>query len=729
MSDQINHLRNILMKKILTFIAILLFTLYAQSLKADDGMWLPHQMKMLNLQEQGLKMDPNSLFKEDGTGLMSAVVHLGGGTGEFVSKDGLILTNHHVAFRAIQRASSTKNDYITNGFIAPERSQEISAQGYIADVLLGYDDITDQVLAVLKPDMTFAERESAIDKIQKKLIEKEEKKGSDLKAKIASMYSGNKYYLFRFKHLKDVRLVYAPPRDLGNFGGNIDNWMWPRHTCDFTFLRAYVSKDGLGEAYSEDNVPYNPKSVMKISLDGLKEGDFNFVMGYPGRTYRNYTLTELVNSMEDLKTRHKEYAANIRFFDKEGEQDKDVEIKYAGTVKSLNNALKNYEGKLEGMEKINLQGMKKKNQDKIVEWIESNPVNKEKYGSALADINKFLLFYNERSLKNGLLEGLVSSRYSSTLLAEAHSIYRAVYERQKKDIDREPNYQNRNWEDLKSKNQLVERGYVPTTDRKFLKFRLKRLMNNPISNFPENIKPLFSKNSAEAIDLFVDDLYDRTLMADPQKRLEMLEMTPKQLHALNDPLIELVAGIEKELKLIREEDKSVNQQYKDLKKTYMAAVLEMKDGKIAPDANSTIRFTYGNVEGYQPADGIYYKAFTTLKGVMEKETGTFPFRVPEKLKDLHQNKNFGQYKDEKQDDIVTCFLNTTNVTGGNSGSATLNAKGEQVGIIFDMTYESVIGDYYVIPELQRTISVDIRYVLFITEKFSGAKFIIDEIGL
>jgi len=218
-------------------------------------------------------------------------------------------------------------------------------------------------------------------------------------------------------------------------------------------------------------------------------------------------------------------------------------------------------------------------------------------------------------------------------------------------------------------------------------------------------------------------------MADPQKRLEMLEMTPKQLHALNDPLIELVAGIEKELKLIREEDKSVDQQYKDLKKTYMAAILEMKDGKIAPDANSTIRFTYGNVEGYQPADGVEYKAFTTLKGVMEKETGTFPFRVPERLKDLHQHKNFGQYKDKKYDDIVTCFLNTTNVTGGNSGSATLNAKGEQVGIIFDMTYESVIGDYYVIPELQRTISVDIRYVLFITEKFSGAKFIIDEIGL
>ncbi|MBN2416234.1 S46 family peptidase [bacterium] len=717
------------MKRIFSLFTVIVLLLIILPLHADDGMWLPHQMKMLKLQAQGLQMDPADLFREDGTGLMSAVVSLGGGTGEFVSGDGLILTNHHVAFGAIQRASSPEHDYITGGFIAPERSLEIPAYGYIADVLLGYDDVTEQVAAVLHDGMSYIEKDKALDAVVKKLIAEAEAAGSDIRATVVPMYSGNAYYRFRFKHLKDIRIVYAPPRDLGNFGGDIDNWMWPRHTCDFSFLRAYVSPGGNGDAYSENNVPYHPKSVMPISLDGLQEGDFTFVMGYPGRTYRNYTLTELKNSMLDLQTRLADFESIIDFLDERGRDNKEVEIKYASRVKGLNNALKNYQGKLEGMKKVNLIEKKKAQQDEIVAWINADPVRKETYGNVVPAIDDFLSWYRQRSSRNTLLNNLVSGYFGSTLMSQAHFIYRAAVEREKPDMERESGFQDRTWEDQKQRNLLVERGYDLATDRAYLKFRLRRLMDTPVDELPAPLRDVFAKNDPEAVDAYVDRLYEATGLADPQRRQELLAMTPKQLLALKDPMIGLAAACEKELAAMRDEDRAVNRQYQELKQAYLAAVLEMKEGGLAPDANSTIRFTYGTVEGYQPADAVHYAPFTTLKGVIEKETGAFPFRVPEKIKELHAANDFGRYEDPRLGDVVTCFLNTTNVTGGNSGSPTLNARGEQVGIIFDMTYESVIGDYYVIPALQRTISVDIRYVLFVTEKFSGADFILKEIGI
>lgn len=288
-------------RNIMVFVFVLGMAFFAF---ADEGMWLPHQMKDLNLRKLGLKMNPEDLYKKDGTGLMSAVVYLGGGTGEFVSREGLILTNHHVAFGALQRAATKEKDYITDGFIAWSKEEEIPAKGYIADVLLGYDDVTEEILSKVKSNMTYRQRYEAIDKAKKKLIAEAEKAGKDIRCTVTDMYSGNKYYLFRFKRIKDIRLSYAPPRDLGNFGGDIDNWMWPRHTCDFSFLRAYVSKDNIGVDHSQENVPYKPHSIMKISTKGFKEGDFSFVMGYPGRTYRNYTLSELQFDIGNLKKKN-----------------------------------------------------------------------------------------------------------------------------------------------------------------------------------------------------------------------------------------------------------------------------------------------------------------------------------------------------------------------------------------------------------------------------------------
>ncbi|MDD8019812.1 MAG: S46 family peptidase [Acidobacteriota bacterium] len=695
---------------------------------ADEGMWMPHQMKMLNLEQLGLKMNPEDLYRLDGTGLMSAVVNLGGGTGEFVSPEGLILTNHHVAFGAVQRAASKEHDYITDGFLARSPGEEILAQGYTADILLGYEEVTARILGKVKPKMTPGQKYEAIEEAINQIVAEVEKKAPDIRAAVVSMYSGNQYYLYRFKRIKDIRVVYVPPLDLGNFGGEVDNWIWPRHTCDFSFLRAYVSKDGVGTDYSPDNIPYQPKVFLKLSPAGVKEGDFTFVMGYPGRTYRNYTTVEIQSDLNSMVKRIEDFKDIIKFIEKASQGDKETEIRYAGMLKGLYNSLKNMEGKVEGMKKIDLITRKKEQENEFLAWINSSPESRKKYGQVLTQMTDFMKRYEGYAARNELLSSILSPYFGSTILSQAYTIYRAVNERQKPDKDREPAYQDRNFPYIKQRIQLAERGYVFETDRQFFKHQLKKMMNLPAEKIPAAFQALMAQGSEKAIEDYVDNLYNQTKLGSPEKRLELLQLKPAELLRTNDPFILLAAELEKELKVVREESKAWSQQRQDIKKTYEAGLLEMKGGKLAPDANSTIRFTYGQVEGYSPRDAVIYKPITTLKGVMEKETGIEPFFVPEKLKELYKQRDFGRFEDPQLKDVPACFLNTTNVTGGNSGSPTLNARGEQVGIIFDMTYESVIGDYYIIPEWQRSISVDIRYVLFVTEKFSGATNVMQELG-
>jgi len=707
-----------------TFVLILALVLIAG---ADEGMWMPHQMKDLNLKALGLQMNPDDLYKKDGTGLMSAVVNLGGGSGEFVSPEGLVLTNHHVAYGAIQRASSKEKDYINNGFMAAVRGEEIPAQGYQAGVLLGYEDVTAKVNAYFKPGMTPRQRYDAYDKAQKELIAAGEKAGKDLRCTLAAMYSGNSYYLYTFKQIRDVRLVYAPPQDLGNFGGETDNWMWPRHTCDFSFLRAYVAPDGTAADYSAANVPYKPKVWLKVSLDGFREGDFTFVMGYPGRTYRNYALPELKSDQENMAKRIKDIRDVIGFYEAAGKNDKEVEIRYAGQVKGLYNGLKNMQGKLEGFEKYDLVARKAVQEKELLDWINADPARAKRFGAAPAALEAFLAkqkaFGSRTELLNGVLGG-------STILSQAYNILRIAAEVQKPDKDREQAYQERNLPRIKQGIQLAERGYVFATDKELLKWTLKRLKaaHPNEAKWPASLKELAAGTEAD-VAARVDGMYAKTALGDPAKRLELLGLKPAPLAAVDDPFLKLAAGMEQELKGVREESKGMGREGADLKMTYEAAILEMKKGTYPPDANGTIRFTYGPVMGYQPRDAVIYLPQTTVGGVVEKDTGVFPFKVPAKVKDLWKAKDFGPYMDVRLKDVPACFLNTTNVTGGSSGSPTFNAKGEQIGIIFDMTYESVIGDYYIIPELQRSISVDVRYVLWVTDKFSGATHIIKEMGL
>ncbi len=716
------------MKNIARYLALAIFAAaLVFTAVADDGMWMPHQMKALDLKALGLRMDPGDLYKTDGTGLMSAVVNLGGGTGEFVSAEGLVLTNHHVAYGAIQRASSKENDYITDGFMARTRAEEIPAQGYTVGVLLGYEDVTARVNAYFKPKMTPRERYDAFEKAQKEIIAAAEKAAKDLRCTLAAMYSGNAYYLYTFKQIRDVRLVYAPPQDLGNFGGETDNWMWPRHTCDFSFLRAYVAPDGAAADFSPSNVPYKPKVWLKVSLDGFKEGDFTFVMGYPGRTFRNYALAELKNDQENMARRIKETQELIAFYEAAGKADKEIEIRYAGLVKGLYNGLKNRQGKLEGFVKYDLVAKKAAQEKELLDWIGVDAARAKRYGAAPAALEAFLARQKAFGARSELVNGVLGG---STILSQAYTIVRAVPELQKPDKDREQAYQERNLPRLKQGIQLAERGYVFATDRELLKWTLKRLRADrpDPAAWPASLRGL-AAGSDDEVAARVDAMYAKTALGDPAKRLELLGLKPAQVAAVDDPFLKLAAAMETELKGLREESKGMGREGADLKMAYEAAILEMKKGAYAPDANGTIRFTYGPVMGYAPRDAVWYLPQTTVKGVVEKEAGEFPFKVPARIKELWKAGDFGPYADAELADVPACFLNTTNVTGGNSGSPTLNAKGEQIGIIFDMTYESVIGDYYVIPELQRSISVDVRYVLWVTDKFSGAKHIIEEMGL
>jgi hypothetical protein len=712
--------------KYLLLVLVILFLTWFGT--AEEGMWLPHQVKYLDLNSNGLKIPPGKIYNEDGVGLINAVVRVRGATGSFVSKKGLILTNHHVAFGALQQASDKEHDYITHGFLARTIAEEIPAPSYYVSVFLGYEDVTTSVLKHIKPHMTAEQKTKILESVKKKLAAKAEKKGKDLYCTVSSIYSGNQYYLFRYKRLQDVRIVYAPPQSIGNYGGEIDNWMWPRHTGDFSFLRAYVSKDNVGVPYSPDNVPFQPASILNISIHGVKPGDFTFVMGYPGETYCRYTLSELQFDIEQMKQRIDTYKDIIDFLEEAGKNDRSIQIKYASQIRGLSNGFKNRIASLAGFQKQSIIERKKNFEEKFLKWLEQGAQEKKKYGTALSEMENFIRENRDFYRKYQRFYALTSRSQGPALLVQAHLVYRTITEKQKPDIKREENFQEKDLPNIKNRIKDAERSYSLETDKVYFRHLLNRMLTVDKAQVPQVFLPVLQMGE-DGIEKYVDRLYTTHILTDPEKRLNLLQLKPSALLEINDPMINLAAALEKELSALRERKKTIDQQREDLRKIYNAGLLEMYQGKIAADANSSIRLTYGPIKGYQPRDGVTYLPFTTLTGVMEKETGAFPFEVPAKLKELYQARDFGKYIDKNLDDMALCFLNTIGASGGSSGSPVLDANGEIVGLLFDGVYETVVGDYFVVPEFQREINVDIRYVLFITEKFSGAHHLLKEMGL
>lgn len=692
---------------------------------AEEGMWLLTQLKQLELEKKGLEISVEDIYHPDKTSLTDAIVWLGGCTASFVSTEGLVLTNHHCAEGALQRASSEGKDYIKNGFLAKDRSEELQAIGSRASVLEKIKDVTQEIMKAAKGIEDLVERDKKINATITQMTEKIEGGRDDVLANVAAMYNGKQYILFVYKRYQDVRIVYAPPNSIGTYGGDIDNWMWPRHTGDFTYLRVYMAPDGSGAKYSPDNIPVKPKNYLRVAKDHLKDGDFTFILGFPGATTRWRTSNSVgwnlkYNYPETIKN-FKELIELMATHTKDSEEGR---IRVASLDSGLNNTMKNYQGKIDGMTKTNFLETKKTFEKELMAFIESKPDLKEKYGDIL---DRIKAQYTELAKLKEKDDAMGLFGFSNGVLSSlASQIYGTAREREKPDEERAPYFTERGVEQTVKNLHLRYFSYYEPVDKAMLKRVLGIVKDLPEGQRIEGLEYLFS--GSQSIDDFVEEAYAKTKLMDVEYARPLFNKSSKELEALGDPLVTMAAKRYDETEAQQKRTQKFNANIISLRKEYIDALYEWKGEGLYPDANGTMRFTYGHVAGYRPADAVWYKPFTTLKGVVEKHTGEFPFDSPDKLNELWEKKDFGQWADSRLGDVPVGFTHRCDITGGNSGSPVMNAKGELVGLAFDGNYEAMTGDWQYDYDIQRTISVNIKYVLFIMEKFGGANHILKEMG-
>jgi len=714
------------MKKIfslLTFVFIISFTCYAQ-----EGMWLLNQINQLDLNSKGLKIGTERIYSTDNNqSLFKAIVNLDGGTASFVSSEGLLITNHHVVFTALQRSSSKEKDYLANGFTANNRGDEIKAQGYQARLTTEMKDVTQEILSSVSGISDPVERNTAINKKIADMRDAVKNGKEDIDARVAEMYNGKQYIMFVYKVFKDVRLVYSPPSSIGNYGGETDNWMWPRHTGDFSFVRVYVSPDGTGREYNPDNVPYKPEVWLKVSLEGLNEGDFSFIIGYPGQTTRYRTSNSIEwNQNKNYPFTIKNFKEIIALADEITKNDKDGEVKVASLKKGLANTMKNFEGKVAGMKKTNYLQSKIEYEREFMNWVNSDNTRKEKYSGIFekdAELYRKLLATKDKDNVLGLLQGL-----AGTQLAVAYQIYFIKKELEKPAGERRPGISEDIINNMSEEMDEAYSNYYEPFDKALLIRTLKMAALLPEDQKIKGLDYILKDNS-KSIDEFGSDAVKSSRMNDTEFARKLSKMKLSEIEKLGDPFIKLASSIYPEIETANNESNIFGAKVTEIRKKYLDGLFEWKGTGMYPDANGTIRFTWGNIKGYKPADAVTYSPFTTLKGVIEKNSGEEPFDAPKELVNLYNSKDFGNYTDKNLNQVPVAFTNQCDITGGNSGSPVMNSRGELIGVVFDGNYEAMISDWQYDYDLQRAISVDIRYVLFITEKFGKARFILDEMDI
>ena len=696
-------------------------------------MWLLGQIPELApaLKAEGLRLDPKEIWDPTtNTGLAAATPWLGGCSSSFVSPDGLIITNHHCAFGAIQINSTPEHDYITNGFLAANRSEELPYAPGRVTVFKGYEDVTKSVTSVLKPGMEAAARARAIELREKELVAACEKGG--LRCRVAEMFGGGSYVLFRQLEIRDLRLVYAPPRSVGEYGGEVDNWVWPRHTGDYSFMRAYVGPDGKPTDYSPNNVPFRPDRWLSIAREPLREGDFAFILGYPGRTMR-YRIAASV--AEDTQFYYPRRIALLKeliaILEDEGKRGKDVEIKLASQLKGFYNSVKNNSGMLEGLTKSDLVGRKRAEEAKLSGWIAADPARKSRYADVLSAMERAIAARDATDQRDFLLGWMPLPR-SSSLLSAAVIIERWSFERTKPDLERKKDYQARDERTLRQRLFNIQRNLDLPSERKVFAQLLEHAAKLPAGQRITAVDDALAatgKTGDEAITAMLDRLYSGTKLSDEKVRLAMFDMEHKALLATGDPMIAFAAALRRDDDAKEQVTQRYDGEMVTLAPRYIEALGAWKDGPLYSDANSTLRLTYGTVKGYSPRDGVYYKPFTTHHGVVEKETGMEPFASPPRLLAAEKAGADGTYGDQQVGDVPACFLTDNDITGGNSGSPVMNAKGELIGLAFDGNYEAIDSDFQFNPALSRTISVDIRYVLWCMDFVDKAHALMREIGM
>ncbi len=686
------------------------------------GMWMPHQIAAhaAKLKELGLVIDPKDL-SDPTSGVLSAVVSLGGCSASFVSPDGLIITNHHCATGALQHNSTPAANLLKDGFLAKTRAEEKNS-GPLARVFVtrSVTDVTPKVVDGLAKIEDDRQRYKLIEKREKELVAACEKGRAGLRCSVASFYEGAQYYLVEQLEIRDVRLVWAPPAGVGNYGGEIDNWRWPRHTGDVSVSRAYVGKDGQPADFSPENVPYHPPHFLKVANEPLRENDLVFVAGYPARTQTLKTRAEVTEAIEwSYPRRQKLYEDYLGRLAEVTKDDKEAQIRATSYVRRFGNYLTNTKGQLEGLVKGGLAQEKERAEKELRASIDADPARKAKYGTALDDIAKEI----EKNAVHREADAELDELQLPKLMSAATMIVRMAEERAKPDADRDPEFQARNWARQEQALDALSTTYHRKVDEALLGLALERAKQAPEKSRSAAI--------AKVARVPVAALYGATTLADAKVRLDLLQKaSTADLKKNKDPLIALAIELRPLAKEAEDRHERFAGRMAVLKPKYIEAMRAHRTAPFAPDANSTLRITYGTVRGYKPTpDAPQYRPFTSLSQVIAKNKGAEPFDVPERLVAAQRAKKTGPYVDAVLGDVPVDFLADLHITGGNSGSATLNAKGELVGLVFDGNYEAMASDWLFVPSLTRSIHVDIRYVLWLLDAVDQGHHILKEMGV
>lgn len=700
---------------------------------ADEGMWMLTDLKKQNaavMQDLGLDISIDKVYCPDSISLKDAVVHFGGGcTGEVISAEGLVLTNHHCGYQYIQQHSAVEHDYLTDGFWAMSREQELPCEGLTITFIDRILDVTDYVQEQLKKDedpegLNYLSP-SYLSTVAKRFAKKEDIKTGDFTVlELKPFYGANKYYLFVKTVYKDIRMVGAPPSSIGKFGADTDNWMWPRHCGDFSIFRIYASKDGKPANYAADNVPLKVKKHLAINMNGIKEGDFTFVMGFPGRNWRYMISDEVEERMQTTNfMRDTVRGVRLRVLGEEMAKDAKTRIQYAAKYASSANYWKNAIGMNEGLVSLKVLDRKKDEQKRLLAF--GDETGNESYRQAYESIKQIVAkrhdaVYHQQAIYEALMLGTEFSKIPDT-----DKLLEALEKNDKKGIKAAITALQEQGK------KFFNKDYSTVVDRKVSKQLLALYAQLIPAGQRISIFKVIDGQFAGSTDAFVDACFDRSIFRS-SKALAAFLQNPSADKLKKDLMVQYAKSVKEGYKATDEAMKAETNAYNRAHKTWVAGMLALKqkEGKaIYPDANSTLRLTYGKIGSYEPADGKEYLYYTTLKGVMEKEDPENPeFVVSPKLKELYEKKDFGPYA-MADGRMPVCFVTATDNTGGNSGSPVFNSKGELIGVGFDRNYEGLTGDIAYNPQLQRAACVDIRYVLFVIDKYAGAKHLIDELTI
>lgn len=696
---------------------------------AGEGMWVPQQLPEIAgpLKQAGLKLKPEQLADLTGDP-MGAVVALGGCTASFVSPNGLVVTNHHCAYGAIQLNSTPERNLIRDGFNAATPAEELSAgPNARVYVLEEITDVTAQVRAALDAAADPLARARALEALEKKLVSGCEAEPG-YRCRLYSFSGGNTYRLFKNLEIRDVRLAYAPPSSVGKYGGDIDNWMWPRHTGDFAFYRAYVGKDGKPAPYSPDNVPYKPKHWLKIADRPLGEGDFVMVAGYPGSTNRYALAAEFDNTAQwTYPTIARHYKNMIAMVEEAGKKDPEIQVKYASTMAGWNNTSKNYDGQLEGFRRIDAAGQKHAEEAAVLAWLKGQGAEGVRALEAHARLVELL----EQSKATRERDLVLRSFHGTGAVGAAVQLYRLAIERAKPDAEREPGYQERDIPTIEGAMKQLERRYVPAMDRQLQAYWLNEYVQLPAAQRVAAVDRWLGGNDARAVERAVERLAG-TKLGSTEERLKWLSADRAAFEASTDPAIQYAVAVMPTLLELEEQAKVRAGENLAARPVFLKAVADYRKSQgrfVYPDANLSLRITFGNVMGYEPRDGVAYTPFTTLEGVVAKHTGEDPFDAPLALREAVAAKRYGGLEDPRLGSVPVNFLSDLDITGGNSGSPVLDAHGKLVGLAFDGNWESVSSNWVFDPKMTRMIAVDQRYMRWIMQEVYPAPQLLKEMGL